>query len=308
FVVGGSSRIVDAFRTLIESNGSVIETDTDVTRVVVENQKAVGVETRAGRRVAARRAVICNVTPTQLYQRLLAAAAVPDRIAERARAFRYGRADMQIHVALSGPPAWHEPKLADVAVIHLTPGLDGVSRAVRDAEQGSARPDAARSPRGKPRTSDDKDRGALASRSRAPQHQPRRWRSLFGGLHARPISSVAAVPGEPQSPNCRQWPLPHRRVDASGSGARRHVGLSCGSGYPMTGRGWRVAVVERADEAGRAVTREVTLPGSRLRRSPRSVALRLMRPPTPAYAARGLVIPSLCINDCRVVRFIPSRV
>jgi len=57
FVVGGSSRIVDAFRTLIESNGSAIETGADVTGVVVENGKAVGVETAAGRRVAARRAV-----------------------------------------------------------------------------------------------------------------------------------------------------------------------------------------------------------------------------------------------------------
>jgi phytoene dehydrogenase-like protein len=136
FVVGGSSRVVDAFRTLIESNGSAIETDIDVARVVVENGKAVGVETTAGQRVAARQAVMCNVTPTQLYERLLSATAIPERIAIRARAFTYGRADMQIHVALSAPPVWHDPKLADVAVIHLTPGLDGVSRAVRDAEQG----------------------------------------------------------------------------------------------------------------------------------------------------------------------------
>jgi phytoene dehydrogenase-like protein len=81
-------------------------------------------------------AVICNVTPTQLYERLLSAVAIPQEIATRAHAFTYGRADMQIHVALSAPLAWHDPKLADVAVIHLTPGLDGVSRAVRDAEQG----------------------------------------------------------------------------------------------------------------------------------------------------------------------------
>src|SRR5215470_4520240 len=136
FVVGGSSRVVDAFRKLIETNGSAVETDADVTRVVVENGKAIGVETAGGRCVTARQAVVCNVTPTQLYQRLLAAAAIPEKIAARARAFTYGRADMQIHVALSEPPEWHDPKLADVAVIHLTPGLDGVSRAVRESEQG----------------------------------------------------------------------------------------------------------------------------------------------------------------------------
>src|SRR5262245_13869738 len=136
FVVGGSSRIVDAFRRLIESSGSVMETDSDVARVLVEDGKAVGIETAGGRCITARQAVICNVTPTQLYERLLSAVAIPDDITTRARRFMYGRADMQIHVALSSPPEWHDPKLADVAVVHLTPGLDGVSRAVRDAEQG----------------------------------------------------------------------------------------------------------------------------------------------------------------------------
>src|SRR5262245_24271264 len=136
FVVGGSSRVVEAFRRLIEANGSAVETQTDVARVVVEDGRAVAVETTDGRRVAAREAVVCNVTPTQLYGRLLPAAAVPERITARARAFAYGRADMQIHVALSEPPVWHDPQLANVAVVHVTPGLDGVSRAVRDAEQG----------------------------------------------------------------------------------------------------------------------------------------------------------------------------
>src|SRR5262249_37290452 len=136
FVAGGSSRVVDAFRTVIESNGGVLRTHADVTRVVVENGRAVAVETANGGRVAARHAVVCNVTPTQLYGRLLSPAAIPNRIAARARAFTYGRADMQIHVALSAPPVWHDSKLADVAVLHVTPGLDGVSRAVREAEQG----------------------------------------------------------------------------------------------------------------------------------------------------------------------------
>jgi len=136
FVVGGSSRIVEAFRAFIEAHGSVMELEADVARVVVEHGEAIGVETTTGRTIAARHAVVCNVTPTQLYERLLSSEVLPERIAARARAFTYGRADMQIHVALSEPPEWHEPKLADVAVIHLTPGLDGVSRAVRESEQG----------------------------------------------------------------------------------------------------------------------------------------------------------------------------
>src|SRR5206468_128158 len=82
------------------------------------------------------RAVIANVTPTQLYGRLLEDEA-PPAVAERGRQFRYGRSEMQIHFALSEPPRWEgDERLASAAIVHLTPGLDGVSRAVNEAERG----------------------------------------------------------------------------------------------------------------------------------------------------------------------------
>jgi phytoene dehydrogenase-like protein len=75
--------------------------------------------------------VIANVTPTQLYGRLL------DSHEELGRRFRYGRSEMQIHFALAEPPRWDgDERLAQTAIVHLTPGLDGVSRAVNEAERG----------------------------------------------------------------------------------------------------------------------------------------------------------------------------
>ena len=53
--------------------------------------------------------------------------------------YRYGRAGMQIHLALDEPPRWKGPdadRLARTAIVHVTPGLDGVSRAVNEAERG----------------------------------------------------------------------------------------------------------------------------------------------------------------------------
>ena len=79
--------------------------------------------------------MIANVTPTQLYGRLLGDP--PDAVAAAGRRFRYGRAEMQIHFALSEPPRWEgDERLAQTAVVHVTPGLDGVSRAVNEAERG----------------------------------------------------------------------------------------------------------------------------------------------------------------------------
>lgn len=136
FVEGGSDHMVQAFTRIIEQGGGAVLTDSEVARVVVENGRATGVETTDGRRYRAARAVACNVTPGQLYQKLLARDSLPAAIVERAAGYRFGRACMQIHIALSAPPQWKTPELGQVGLLHLTSGLDGVSRAVGEAERG----------------------------------------------------------------------------------------------------------------------------------------------------------------------------
>ena len=134
---GGGARLVDALVALIREHGGLVEAGRDVERVLVEDGSAVGVALAEGETIRAERAVIANVTPTQLYGRLLSDGAVPEPVAERGRRFRYGRADMQIHFALSEPPRWEgDARLAKTAIVHLTPGLDGVSRAVNEADRG----------------------------------------------------------------------------------------------------------------------------------------------------------------------------
>jgi phytoene dehydrogenase-like protein len=133
---GGGARLADALVQLIRDHGGVCETERDVERILVREGEAVGVRLAGGETVTAGRAVIANVTPTQLYGRLLEDEAPPG-LAERGRRFRYGRSEMQIHFALSEPPRWEgDERLARSAIVHLTPGLDGVSRAVNEAERG----------------------------------------------------------------------------------------------------------------------------------------------------------------------------
>jgi phytoene dehydrogenase-like protein len=128
---GGGARLVDALVRLIEDHGGSCEPGRDVERVLVREGRAAGVRVADGEDVAAAKAVVANVTPTQLYGRLL------DGHDQLARRFRYGRSEMQIHFALSGPPRWEgDERLAQTAVVHLTPGLDGISRAVNEAERG----------------------------------------------------------------------------------------------------------------------------------------------------------------------------
>ncbi|HVH52026.1 MAG TPA: NAD(P)/FAD-dependent oxidoreductase, partial [Gaiellaceae bacterium] len=134
---GGGAKLADALVQLIRDRGGVCETGQDVERVLVRNGNAVGVRLVSGETITAARAVIANVTPTQLYERLLADESVPSPVRDGARRFRYGRAEMQIHFALSEPARWDgDERLNRTAIVHVTPGLDGVSRAVNEAERG----------------------------------------------------------------------------------------------------------------------------------------------------------------------------
>jgi phytoene dehydrogenase-like protein len=137
--VGGGVRLVDALASIVRDAGGELRTDAHVERVNVSSGRATGVVLAGGETVAASRAVIAGVTPTQLYGSLLAGADVPVDVRRASERFRYGRAGMQIHIALDEPPRWKGPdaeRLARTAIVHVTAGLDGVSRAVNEAERG----------------------------------------------------------------------------------------------------------------------------------------------------------------------------
>jgi phytoene dehydrogenase-like protein len=134
---GGGVVLVDALAGIVRDAGGDCETGKDVEEILVAGGRASGVRLAGGETVSASEAVIANVTPTQLYGRLLPETAVPIETAAAASRFRHGRAEMQIHMALSEPPRWSgDERLGRTPLVHVTPGLDGVSRAVNEADRG----------------------------------------------------------------------------------------------------------------------------------------------------------------------------
>ena len=135
-VSGGSANFVQAFERLITDGGGQVRTGVEVERIVSRGGRAAAV-IAAGEELAAKRAVIANTTPTQLYGRLLTEGDAPATAHEQARRFRYGaRGGMQIHVALSEPLRWRERRLDRVPLIHLCGGLASVSLACAQASAG----------------------------------------------------------------------------------------------------------------------------------------------------------------------------
>ena len=131
---GGGQRLADALVAVIRAHGGELRSSVDVQQIHTHQDRVTGVTTDQGYLEAKR--VLANVTPTQLYFRLLKDSSVPEDVKASTRQYRYGRGCMQLHLALNAPPQWPDERLRRAAIVHITPGLNGVSRAVNEATCG----------------------------------------------------------------------------------------------------------------------------------------------------------------------------
>jgi len=131
---GGAGAAAAAFKAVIEERGGELRTGADVEKVLVKDDRAQSVVTAEGTAHEADQ-IVCSVTPGQLFGRLLDESA-PDVCRRSNRNFRHGRSNFQLHYALDAPIAWQAPGLEDVALVHLTDGIDAVSKSSNEAERG----------------------------------------------------------------------------------------------------------------------------------------------------------------------------
>lgn len=130
---GGAGAAAEAMVRLIEEKGGEVRCRADVSRIVVRDGQVQGV--RVDGEEIASRSVLASVTPQQLYGRLLEDVTLPDD-RKSAATFRHGRGNFQLHYALDRVPEWLSPGLDQVALVHLSDGIDAVSRSVNEAERG----------------------------------------------------------------------------------------------------------------------------------------------------------------------------
>lgn len=137
-IKGGGSRLVEALTRVIEQHGGAVRTNAHVERVIVQGSgsgaRATGVQLAGAEQLHVRQAVVCNVTPTQLYGQLLPG--MPEQVRQRASGYRFGRGCMQIHFALHGKPNWCEPELLHVPLVHMTESMEQVCMSVTQANNG----------------------------------------------------------------------------------------------------------------------------------------------------------------------------
>ena len=101
--IGGMGAITQAMRKECEARGVAIDTDADVARLIIENEKAVGVVLADGRELRAP-TIVSNLNPKLLYTRLVERKQLDDDTAQRIDRYRCGSGTFRMNVALSELP------------------------------------------------------------------------------------------------------------------------------------------------------------------------------------------------------------
>lgn len=136
---GGASRMVEALAGLVREYGGEIRTGTEVTRVLQEQGRVTGVEVASGEQIRAGRAVIANVTPTVLFEKLLQPEQLPAAFQRKVEDYEYGPGTMMIHLALDGPVPWAAADAEDLgqfAYVHIAPYVADLARTYEQALNG----------------------------------------------------------------------------------------------------------------------------------------------------------------------------
>lgn len=133
---GGAASMIDGLTGLLRSLGGELRYEAEVDGVVVEGGAATGV-TVAGERIGAERAVIANVVPSILFERLVPDDPSTADIRDRSRRYRYAPGTLMVHLAMSHLPDWQAgPSAGRSAYVHVGGYMDDMSRAYADAVAG----------------------------------------------------------------------------------------------------------------------------------------------------------------------------
>ena len=105
--VGGSQQLAEGLRRVVEGNGGVIQTGMEVRRILLRDNRAVGIELKDGKRLEAAKAVITNVEPKKSFLGMVGEEFLPGAFTTRVKNYHSrGRSLFVLHLALSEPPRY----------------------------------------------------------------------------------------------------------------------------------------------------------------------------------------------------------
>jgi phytoene dehydrogenase-like protein len=133
---GGAGRLADALVGAATRRGATLRCGSRVTRVLVQDGRAVGVVDSAGREYRAGRAVLADVHALVLYRDLLAGTDLPSGLRADLDRFTCDLATIKVNWALDGPVPWTADEPRRAATVHLGVDLAGLVDGAHDLAVG----------------------------------------------------------------------------------------------------------------------------------------------------------------------------
>lgn len=125
--VGGSGRLVDALVARLAARGGQLQLGARVERVLLDDNRAVGVRLAGGETIRAGRAVLADVAAPALYSELVGAENLPRRLVQDLDNFQWDAPTLKVNWALSGPIPWTSPGARGAGTVHVGVDMDGLT-------------------------------------------------------------------------------------------------------------------------------------------------------------------------------------
>jgi phytoene dehydrogenase-like protein len=123
---GGAGQITAALVRRLETTGGRVVCGERVETVECRAGRAVAARTAAAR-YEARRAIIADVGPRQLYRELLDGEALPRRLLEELDRFQYDNGTVKVDWTLDGAIPWRAERARAAGTVHVADGMDALT-------------------------------------------------------------------------------------------------------------------------------------------------------------------------------------
>ncbi len=123
---GGSGELTKALVRRLESRGGTVVCQAPVTRVIVQDGRAVGVVTASGDEHRARH-VLADVDAPRLFHDLVGDDLLPEGLAADLERFSWDPSTLKVNWALSTPIPWTSPEVGLAGTVHLDADLAGLA-------------------------------------------------------------------------------------------------------------------------------------------------------------------------------------
>ncbi|GAB6899630.1 phytoene desaturase family protein [Kineosporia succinea] len=133
---GGSGMLTKAMARRAQSAGARIDVGENVVSVGVRGGRATSVRTASGREVAVRRAVLADVDAPRLFNEMVGAEHLPERLRRDLARFEWDLPTVKVNWLVEGGIPWRAEAARTAGTVHFGTGLSGLSRWSSDLASG----------------------------------------------------------------------------------------------------------------------------------------------------------------------------